>query len=123
MSGSKAAEQSNNDSIAAAELIVGRSLQVGVFASAAVILTGLILFLVSADSGYAEHMFPTSLPEIGRGLLDVKPYAIILTGLFMLILTPVLRVAISVLVFLRAKDYLYVGITLFVLAVLIIGFL
>jgi len=108
---------------ASAELIVSRCLRVGVLISAAVILTGLILFLTTGNSGYPEHVYPTNLADIFSGLGAFKPYAVIMTGLFLLILTPVLRVGISVLVFWRSRDYLYVGITIVVFLILVVGFM
>jgi uncharacterized membrane protein len=42
-------------------------------------------------------------------------------GLFLLILTPVLRVAASVFSFLKEKDYLYTWITLLVLLILLLS--
>jgi uncharacterized membrane protein len=41
--------------------------------------------------------------------------------MLLLIATPVVRVALSVFVFLSQRDWLYVGITLFVLTVLILS--
>lgn len=115
--------RANGDPSAAVELIVSQCLRAGVLVSAAVILLGLILFLSTGDSGYPGSTFPTSLPEIGQGLLALKPYGVILTGLFMLILTPVLRVGISIFVFLKEKDYLYSLITLLVFLILVVSFL
>ncbi|MBC6179116.1 DUF1634 domain-containing protein, partial [Listeria welshimeri] len=57
------------------------------------------------------------------GLSTLKPYAIMMFGLFCLILTPVLRVVVSLFTFLKEKDYLYVGITGLVLDILVISFL
>lgn len=104
------------------ELVISRSLQVGVILSAAIMLTGFIMYLVTGNSGYAGNTFPTSLQVIFAGLLALKPYAIILTGLLILILTPVFRVGISILVFMKEKDYLYVKITAVVFAILIVSF-
>jgi uncharacterized membrane protein len=50
-----------------------------------------------------------------------KPYAIIGFGMLLLIATPVIRVALSVVFFLVQRDWLYVAITLFVLAVLLLS--
>lgn len=47
--------------------------------------------------------------------------AFIMLGLFCLILTPVLRVVVSIFAFAKEKDYLYVVITLIVLVILVIG--
>lgn len=113
--------QQNNKS-EAVELVVSKWLRVGVLASAAVILTGLLLFLITGESGYPESTFPTSLNGIYQGLLSLKSYAIILTGLLMLIATPVFRVFISIFAFMHEQDYLYVGITLIVFLILIASF-
>lgn len=113
--------QLNNKS-EAVELVVGKWLRVGVLASAAVILAGLLLFLITGDSGYPESTFPASLNGIYLGLMDMKSYAIILTGLLMLIATPVLRVFISIFVFMHEQDYLYAGITLIVFLILVASF-
>lgn len=113
--------QRNNKS-EAVEIVVSKWLRVGVLASAVVILTGLLLFLISGESGYPANTFPTSLNGICDGLLSLKSYAIILTGLLMLIATPVLRVFISIFVFMHEQDYLYVGITLIVFLILIASF-
>ncbi|GIP32993.1 DUF1634 domain-containing protein [Paenibacillus sp. J2TS4] len=111
-----------NDRAAAVELVVSRWLRVGVMVSGAVILAGLLFFIVAGDSGYPGATFPTSLKDILAGAMAFKPYAIIMAGLFLLILTPVLRVAISLIVFLVEKDYLYVLLTSFVFITLIISF-
>lgn len=101
------------------ELIIGKSLRVGVVISAITIVIGLLMFLITGKSGYQGSYYPTALPEIFKGFISLKAYAIMLTGLYILILTPVFRVAVSILVFLKEKDYLYVKITVFVLAILL----
>lgn len=101
------------------EFIIGKSLRVGVIVSAITIIIGLLSFLITGKSGYQGSYYPTTLPEIFSGLIALKSYAIILTGLYILILTPVFRVAVSIFVFLKEKDYLYVKITVFVLAILL----
>lgn len=105
------------------EIIISRSLQVGVLASAAVTLIGFLMFLITGSSGYPGSTYPTNPLLIFQGLASFKPYAIILTGLFILILTPVFRVGVSIIVFLKEKDYLYVKITALVFAILIVSFL
>jgi uncharacterized membrane protein len=121
------------------ELLISYVLRVGVLLSAAIILAGVLLFAVRQDTGYARVLphrlpellsfhqmsgpgyFPTSLAEVWRGALGGKPYGIICLGILLLIATPVLRVALSVIFFLAQGDWLYVGITLFVLAVLLVS--
>jgi uncharacterized membrane protein len=123
--------------LARMELIISYVLRAGVLLSAAVILVGILAFAVRQNTGYARvlphHLqeiltfhqtggpgyFPTSLSAVLAGAMLGKPYAIIELGMLLLILTPVVRVALSVFFFLAERDWLYVGITLFVLAVLV----
>lgn len=106
-----------------AEIIISKLLQVGVLLSAAVMLVGFLMFILTGSSGYKNNAFPSSLFMVLQGLVAIKPDAIILTGLFILILTPVFRVGVSILIFLKEKDFLYVAITAFVFLILIVSFL
>lgn len=112
-----------NQDIVEVELAVSRWLRIGVIISALVIIFGLVLLFVQGSSGYEGSTFPHSLPDIYKGTVALKPYAVITTGLILLILTPVLRVAISIWVFMREGDKLYMGITTLVLIILVISFL
>lgn len=105
------------------EVIISKCLKIGVLASAAVIALGLALYLITGTGGYADNSFPTDPAVIFQGLGTLKPFAVILTGLFILILTPVFRVGISIIVFLKEKDLAYVKITAVVLGILIVSFL
>jgi uncharacterized membrane protein len=127
------------ESLTRMELVISHVLRGGVILSAAIILTGILLFAIRQDTGYAKvlphHLpvllafhqtsgpgyFPTSLAKVGRGAIAGRPYAIICLGILLLIATPVVRVAMSVLFFLALGDRLYVGITLFVLGVLLLS--
>ncbi|WP_378953638.1 DUF1634 domain-containing protein [Pelosinus sp. sgz500959] len=106
-----------------AEIFVSQSLRVGVLVSAVVILAGLILFLSSGQSGYPGETYPTTLKDILAGTWSLKPFAMILSGLVLLILTPVMRVGVSILVFLKEKDWLYVWISSAVFLILVCSFL
>ena len=123
------------------ELWISYVLRAGVLLSAAVILIGIAGFALTQDTGYTvvlpHHLqdilafhaasgpgfFSTSPSAVLGGAFAGKPYAIIGFGLLLLIATPVIRVALSVLFFLFQRDWLYVGITLFVLAVLVVSLL
>ncbi len=105
------------------EIFISKILRIGVIVSALVIGFGLILLFVTGKSGYPGSSFPTSPGDIFRGLAVLKPYGVILTGLLILIITPVLRVGISIFTFLKEKDYTYVVITAIVFVILIISFL
>lgn len=105
------------------EIVISKTLRVGVVLSGAITCLGLVLFLLTGNSGYPGESFPTSVIEILRGLGALKPYAVMLSGLFLLILTPVLRVGVSIVTFLKEKDYMYAAITATVFIILIISFL
>jgi uncharacterized membrane protein len=57
------------------------------------------------------------------GLAKLRGQAIVVLGLLMLIATPVVRVAVSILLFLEDGDLTYVAITTTVLVLLILSFL
>lgn len=121
------------------ELVISHVLRGGVLLSAAIILYGIALAAVTRNTGYAliqpHHLpdilsfhttagpgyFPTAPAAVIRAALAGKPYAIIGVGMLLLIATPVLRVALSAVFFLAQRDWLYAGITVFVLAVLLLS--
>lgn len=107
--------------ISNAERLIGQVMQVGVFLAAGVMLVGVLLFLISGQSGYSGNYHPSSFSTIFAGVIRFKPYAIIMLGLFLLILTPVLRVIVSIYAFYVAHDHLYVWITTLVLVILLIA--
>ncbi|MBP1776312.1 MAG: hypothetical protein H6Q86_2322, partial [candidate division NC10 bacterium] len=74
-------------------------------------------FHPTAGPGY----FPAAPAAVLRAAWVGKPYAIIGLGMLLLIATPVVRVALSVAFFLAQRDWLYTGITVFVLAVLLVS--
>ena len=104
------------------QLIIGKILRLGVLVSATVMLIGLLLLIVKGNGGYPNNTFPTDFTEIWHGIAQLKPYAIMMLGIFLLILTPVLRVIVSIYSFYREGDNLYVVITTIVLVILGISF-
>ncbi|MHA8110125.1 DUF1634 domain-containing protein [Lactobacillaceae bacterium Melli_B4] len=105
------------------ELIIGKILRIGVIISATIMIIGWLLLVITGKSGYNGNFHPTSFKVIFTGVLELKPYAIMMLGIFCLILTPVLRVVVSIYSFYKDHDLLYVWITTFVLIVLIISFI
>lgn len=101
------------------ELLISRVLRIGVYTAATIIACGLILTVVTGSSGYEGSSFPTSIQAVWSGLKELKPAAIISLGLLLLIATPVIRVGLSVFLFIQEQDYLYTGITLLVLVILL----
>jgi uncharacterized membrane protein len=108
------------------EQLVGRLLQVGVTISAVVVLAGGILYLVEHGRSPADHRVfrsePTDLRSlwgIGADAGDLRSRGLIQLGLVLLIATPVARVALTVFAFLRQRDFIFVGVTLLVLTILL----
>lgn len=116
-------EENKKSEIEDVEIIISKFLRIGVVLSAIIVFVGLLMFLISGNSGYKGGYFPTTPTEIFKGFILFKPYSIILTGLLILILTPVFRVGISIIVFIKEKDSLYVKITLAVFIILMISLL
>ena len=110
-----------------AELIISHVLRGGVLLSAAVILGGVTLFYLRyfALVGRPEHTaaFPHTLAAVGQGLAGGDPLAIIALGLLVLLATPVVRVAVSIVAFGLERDWRYVVITSIVLLILLTSFL
>lgn len=114
------------------ELYIGKLLRCGVITSCVVTMLGGILYLIQHQGampdyspipsgqnfpGVAEYL--RSISTILPGVLAFDGAAIIQLGVLILIATPIIRVAFSALAFLIEKDYLYVVITLIVLAIII----
>ena len=102
------------------ELVISGVLRGGVLLSVAVILAGVCYYYALRLLGHLPYTtFPDTLAEVGAGLKAAQPTAIITAGLLVLLATPVLRVAVSIVAFAIEKDRTYVIITAIVLAILL----
>jgi len=108
------------------ELFLGRLLRWGVLLAAMVVFVGGVWFVAeSYDVPQNYRTFrgePAELraaPEIVRHAIALQPLGLIQLGLLLLVATPVARVLFSVLGFALERDWLYVAITLLVLALLV----
>jgi uncharacterized membrane protein len=108
------------------ECTVARMLQVGVSASALLVLAGGLLLLrhpYSPAPSYTHFnaVDPQlrSLKDTTIGALHLHAHALIQFGLVLLIATPIMRVVFCLVGFARQKDKLYVGVSAIVLAVLL----
>ncbi len=112
-------------------IYIGKLLRYGVILSCAVTLFGGIVYLIQHKGNLPDYKaIPSGIPFDGTAdylreltgifsaILQFDGAAIIQLGVIILIATPVLRVAFSVLAFFVEKDYLYVGITILVLAII-----
>jgi uncharacterized membrane protein len=110
---------------------LGRVLRVGVATAAILVLFGLVLFVVqdhghdrtSLDTALGRHttVRPLHPADVLDGLGAGKPAAFIELGLLVLILTPIVRVAMTLVLFERQRDWTFVALSGVVLAILILG--
>jgi uncharacterized membrane protein len=110
------------------EALMGRLLQAGVLLASLCVLLGGVLYLRAHTGAIPNYrVFASQPPELRQfkslisALAHGKPEAIIQLGVLMLIATPIARVIFAVFAFAMERDRLYVVISLFVLAVLVIG--
>jgi uncharacterized membrane protein len=112
------------------EMFLGQMLRVGVLLAAVVVLFGAGLYLRGAtrtapDASASYRVFHgqpaqlTSVSAIWQGARQLQPLAVIQFGLLLLIATPVARVVFSIVGFAIERDWLYIAVTLVVLALLI----
>jgi uncharacterized membrane protein len=115
------------------ELAISALLRIGVLTSLLVVLAGTALTFVHHPHYLSSRhdlgpltkpgaVFPHSLPSLIHGLEQGQGRAIVMAGLLLLIATPVLRVAVSVLAFVYQRDRTFVVITTVVLALLLTSF-
>jgi uncharacterized membrane protein len=90
----------NHTAISRLESHLGRLLLGGVLSSAVCLAVGLILWLT------------TAAPAVANGLLSA--------GLFILMATPILRVVVSLVEYVRMRDWFFVTTTFVVLIVLFV---
>jgi uncharacterized membrane protein len=108
---------------------ISRVLWIGVTASLLILASGTLLSILRSG-GYGSQSsdvarligpggsFPRTASWLLGGLRRLDGQAVIVAGLIMLILTPVLRVAVSIVAFARERDRPYVIITTAVLGLL-----
>jgi uncharacterized membrane protein len=97
------------------ERMVSRVLATGIAVSVALMVAGLVLALIDKE-GTPSHVVP--LADLPALLGDLDPAAYLSLGLIVLIATPFVRVAGSIVAFARERDLRYVLITAVVLAVM-----
>jgi len=129
-----AAPDEQLDRVIKVELAISTLLRVGVITSLSIVVVGTILSFVHHPDYLSSApaldrltrpgaAFPHTLHDVVTGILNLRGQAIVVLGLLLLIATPVLRVAVSVLAFVYQKDHKFTVITLLVLALLLTSFL
>ena len=114
------------------QLLIARTLRWGVATAATIAAIGGIIYLVQHGSdpmpdyqtfSYDDPAFRpadyTTLDGILKGIVSMNSRSWVQMGVIVLILTPILRVVLSLFDFLRERDWLYSIITAIVLAVIL----
>ena len=123
----------NVEPIGGVEILISWLLRVGVVTSLSMIVIGLLLMFIHHPSYLISMMdlqrltspgaaFPHTLREVVDGLLVGRGQAVVAVGLLVLIVTPIMRVTVSIIGFALQRDRAFVLITSVVLTILIISF-
>ncbi len=115
------------------ELAISYLLRGGVFLSIGLVVLGSCLTYVHhpdyatrtlplKEATWVARDFPHSVGATITSLREFKGQGFILLGLLVLLLTPVLRVAVSIVAFAIQKDRVFMAITMIVLGILVLSF-
>ncbi len=112
------------------QLVIGKVLRWGVLLSMAVVIFGGGVYLYRHGLSILDYSTFKGQPDLTsnfiaiiHGVLTFRGRAIIQLGILLLIATPIIRVAYSAIGFITEKDYLYTGIALLVLAIIMASML
>ncbi len=118
-----------------AEFLVSLVLQIGVVLSSVIIFSGLVLFFFQHaqtasflnNSSYQQFTvssfsYPNNFSQLLRSVLREQGVGFIVTGVLLLIITPILRVFTSILLFFTQGDIPMTIVTILVLTVLLGSF-
>ena len=116
------------------EATISNLLRGGVVLSFLIVTVGVALTFyhhpayLSDPAATPELLFPreqltSKVRDVLTGALDFQGRDVVLLGLFLLIATPVLRVAVSIVAFVYQRDKIFIVITSIVLTLLIVSFL
>lgn len=115
------------------ELLISHLLRSGVVLSLTLVTFGMSLTFLHHPDYFssaqalqrltAPERGPHQLVDVLAGMREARGQAFVMAGLLALMATPVLRVALSLLVFSRRKDKAFVAVTSGVLCLLLLSFL
>ncbi|SEM55612.1 Uncharacterized membrane protein [bacterium A37T11] len=108
------------------QLFIGYLLRYGIWSALTVTFIGGIIYLsrhhleIKSFSNFTEKdvNMRDFIANTMQGVIDGKGQSIIMAGILLLFLTPILRILFSLVAFFLEKDYLYVLITLIVVAII-----
>jgi len=104
----------------AVDRLVRRVLTVGLIAGAALLVAGFVIWAVRGGTLPASVQGPV---QAVRSMGRLEPVGFFSAGLLVIILTPFVRVAGTIVVFLRGRDWVYSAVTATVLLTMIAGLL
>ena len=115
------------------ETLISFTLRAGVLTSMLVIVIGVAFTFIHHPDYFrsrpalgvltdAGASFPHNLRDVAQGIALRRGQALVMGGILLLIATPIIRVAISVVLFATKRDFVYVAITATVLLLLLISF-
>ncbi len=117
----------------APELLISDLLRYGVLASLSLVTLGTLVtflrhpdYLVSSEALQrltAPHPVPHGLSDVVAGAMAARGQSFVMSGLLVMMAVPVMRVALSLLIFRQQRDTRYVVITATVLGLLLLSFL
>ncbi len=125
-------QPSDDNRVTRMELAISSLLRAGILISLALVLTGVVM-MYAHHPEYAssaeplkhlkstDYKFPNTLSAIFTEAFAGQGRAIVLLGVFVLFMTPVMRVAVSIITFLLEKDWKFVVITSVVLGTLLLS--
>ena len=109
------------------QAVIGWVLRIGVIVSISVVFVGGVIYIYRHGGTVPNYSKFNGVPDfvklngIINGIINFRGRSIIQAGIILLIATPILRIVFSTVSFVLEKDYLYVGISLLVLLIIIIS--
>jgi|GEM_PF-4604869 len=101
--------------------LISRILIIGISIAIACLITGLLIFIFK---GQPHSALPTlTITEIPKGLLRLDAIAYFSAGIFIMILTPILRVITALVMFIINKETVYILIAGAVLVLVVISYI
>jgi uncharacterized membrane protein len=109
------------------QAVIGWVLRIGVIVSISVVFVGGVIYIYRHSGSIPNYSKFNGVPDyvqlhgIINGIINLRGRSIIQAGIILLIATPIMRIVFSTVSFALEKDYLYVGISLLVLLIIIIS--
>jgi uncharacterized membrane protein len=115
------------------EILISNLLRAGVLGSLALVVAGTVLTFVHHPEYFGSPAdlsrlvqpgaaFPHTLADVIEGIRLLRGQAVVMAGLLLLIITPVVRVAVSIFAFIYQRDRVFTFITAVVLSLLLLSF-